>query len=82
MFNKCSLLISLPDISKWDTENITTMNALFYKCRSLFSLPDISKWNTKNVKDIGYIFSECLIIVLNYHHYLIYQNGILQMLIL
>ena len=49
MFSYCESLISLPDISKWNTTNVTNMNHMFYFCNSLKSLPDISKWNTTNV---------------------------------
>ena len=43
MFSNCSSLSSLPDISKWDTKNITDMSYMFRGCSSLSSLPDISK---------------------------------------
>ena len=29
MFSGCLLLISLPDISKWDTKNVTNMTIMF-----------------------------------------------------
>ena len=45
MFDNCSKLSSLPDISKWNTENITDMKAMFNKCSKLSPLPDISKQN-------------------------------------
>ena len=48
MFKGCSSLLSLPDISKWNINNITDMNNMFEGCSSLLSLPDISKWNTNN----------------------------------
>ena len=44
MFYNCNSLISLPDISKWNTTNVTTMSYMYCNCRSLKSLPDISKW--------------------------------------
>ena len=47
MFFRCSSLISLPDISKWDTKNVIDMSYMFCKCSSLISLPNISKWDTK-----------------------------------
>ena len=47
MFNGFSSIKSLPDISKWSTNNVIDMSYLFYNCSSLISLPDISKWNTK-----------------------------------
>ena len=52
MFYKCNSLISLPDISKWNTSNVNYMSWMFYECNSLISLPDISKWNTSKVNDI------------------------------
>ena len=48
MFHECESLKYFPDISKWDTKNVTTMKYLFDDCTSLISLPDISKWDTKN----------------------------------
>ena len=56
MFFECSSLKSLPDISKWNTNNVTDMNGLFVGCLSLKLLPDILKWNTNNVINIIYIF--------------------------
>ena len=32
MFRGCSSLISLPDISKWDTKNITNMSVMLNEC--------------------------------------------------
>ena len=54
-----SSLISLPDISEWDTRYVTDMSFMFGSCNSLKSLPDISKWNTKNVKDMNSMFNYC-----------------------
>ena len=45
MFSGCSSLQSLPDISKWNTKNVTNMSKMFKSCSSLQSLPDISKWD-------------------------------------
>ena len=59
MFYRCKSLKSLPDISKWDTSNVTNMSGIFYECNSLSSLPDISKWDTSNVTDISCIFYGC-----------------------
>ena len=44
LFNGCKSLLSLPDISKWNINNVTDMEYLFSVCESLSSLPDISKW--------------------------------------
>ena len=43
LFAGCSLLESIPDISKWNTKNIDNIYGLFAGCSSLKSLPDISK---------------------------------------
>ena len=49
MFSGCSSLISLSDISKWNTNNVKYMSEMFSKCSPLISLPDISKLNTNTV---------------------------------
>ena len=59
IFSQCNSLISLPDISKWNTINVTNMSNMFQECFSLTSLPDISSWNTSNVKDMKYMFYGC-----------------------
>ena len=55
-----SSIISLPDISEWNTEKVIDINSMFYDCTLLESLPDISKWNTKNVTNMKYLFSGCI----------------------
>ena len=62
MFTRCSSLSSLPDISKWNTNNVTNMISMFFGCSSLSSLPDISKWNTNNVTNMNNMFSKFYII--------------------
>ena len=59
MFHYCQYLSSLPDISKWNTQNVKDMNSMFCYCKLLSSLPDISKWNTQNVTDMREMFSGC-----------------------
>ena len=59
MFYNCSSLISLPNISKWNTSNIINMEYLFYNCSSLTKLPDISNWKTDNLKNMDNIFYGC-----------------------
>ena len=60
MFGGCSSLISLPDLSKWNTQNVKSIESMFNGCSSLISLPDLSKWNTNNVERKDKIFNECL----------------------
>ena len=78
MFGLCYSLSSLPDISKMNTNNVTDMSFMFFECKSLSSLPDISNWNTINVTNM----SICFMNVDHYHLYLIFQNGILIMLLI
>ena len=59
MFAGCISLISMPDISKWDTSNVSDMLALFFSCSSLKSLPDISNWKIDNVKQMENMFKGC-----------------------
>ena len=53
------LLWQIPNISKWNTINVTDMSYLFCCCENLESLPDISSWNTSNVKDMSNMISYC-----------------------
>ena len=55
----------MPDISKWNTNNIINMDFMFARCKSLLSLPDISKWNTNNLKNIYQVFAESENLVLS-----------------
>ena len=59
MYFECSSLLSLPDISNWNTNNVNNMSGMFSYCLFLSSLPDISKWNTNNVNDMSDMFSGC-----------------------
>jgi len=53
MFYRC---YNIPDISKWNTSNVTDMSYMFYRC---YNIPDISKWNTSNVNNMSYMFYKC-----------------------
>ena len=65
MFKECSSLISVPDISKWNTNNVVDINGIFNGCISLSSLPDISQWNTNNVTKMNFMFNECFNIIIS-----------------
>ena len=56
MFCGCNSLISIPNISFFNTYNVNNIDKIFYECKSLISLPDISFWNIYNVKNIYNIF--------------------------
>ena len=59
MFSECTSLLSVSDLSKWDTSNITDMSYVFYGCSSLTKLSGISEWDTKNVIYMNNLFSFC-----------------------
>ena len=56
MLYECKSLSSLPDISKWDINDVADMSSMFYYCSSLSSLPDISKWNTNKAISMILLF--------------------------
>ena len=43
MFSECSELSSLPDISKWNTNNVTDYEDIFDQCVKLSKIPNIFK---------------------------------------
>ena len=59
LFAGCSSLKYLPNISKWNIDNVIRIDRLFFGCRSLIELPDISKWNTKNIENMDSLFKNC-----------------------
>ena len=63
MYSKNNLKFELPDISKWDTSNVTNMSFMFSDCIFLTHLPDISKWNTSNITNMESIFQRCISLV-------------------
>ena len=59
LFNKCSSLSILPEISKWKVDKVRNINYIFSKCASLSTLPDLSTWNLRNVNNMIGIFQSC-----------------------
>ena len=59
MFANCLSLRSLPNISLWNTKNITNMEYLFYNCSSLLIFPKIYNWKTNNLENMNNIFYGC-----------------------
>ena len=39
MFYECNSLSSLPDISKWNTSNVTYMSDMFNECNNTLNIP-------------------------------------------
>ena len=63
IFYNCPLLTTIPDISRWNISNVTTLGGMFFNCSSLISLPDISNWNTNKIENISLMFSNCLSLI-------------------
>ena len=49
-------VLSIPDISKWDTTKVFDISEMFTNCIELTSLPDLSKWNTNSLQDAYGLF--------------------------
>ena len=60
MFYNCSSLLSIKDMSKFNTDNILNISSMFNGCSSLISLPDISNWNTNKIFDMSFLFNNCI----------------------
>ena len=59
IFQDCESLKYLPDISKWNTNNVNNMSSMFKNCSSLLDLPNISKWNINSLRKKNDMFSGC-----------------------
>ena len=59
LFQGCSLLKSISNLSKLKTNNLTNMKYLFDECSLLESISDISKWNTNNITSMRHLFNGC-----------------------
>jgi len=59
MFYGSENLISIRNISNWDTINVTNMKSMFHLCTNLKSLDKISELRVDNVIDFSYMFCGC-----------------------
>ena len=53
MFYGCTSLIDLPDISMWDTKNVTDFSEMFYDCYSLNFIPDMPLFSLQDDKNFN-----------------------------
>ena len=61
MFNSCKELISIPDISKWNINEVNDMSGMFCECSKLLLLPNnISNWKLKKSINMTDIFKGCI----------------------
>ena len=59
MFSNCTNLRVLPNISNWNTKNLTKTVDMFSNCPLITLIPDLSKWNIRSVVDISGMFENC-----------------------
>ena len=60
MFEGCSALKKLPNISDWDVGNAKSLEGIFKGCSALTELPkDIIYWDVKNVISMKDMFNGC-----------------------
>ena len=52
MFYRCHSLDKLPDITKWNINNIQDVCLIFYGCSPSLFIDDLNKWNKNNVLEI------------------------------
>ena len=62
MFENCSLIPSLPDLSKWKIEQAKHMKCMFKNCSSLLNIFDFSKWNIDQETEIDDIFEGTILL--------------------
>ena len=60
MFDGCESLISINNISNWNTYNVKNMISMFRGCKYLESLPGINDLKTDNVEYMNNMFSGCI----------------------
>jgi surface protein len=56
-FTECTSI----DVTKLDTNNVTSMSNAFYKCSKLTTL-DLSTWDTSTVENMGNMFTGCTLL--------------------
>ena len=59
MFDSCSSLTYLPNISNWNMENVTNISCMFFECSNLKFEKDKLNWNISNCTDIRSLFYKC-----------------------
>jgi surface protein len=64
MFKNCVALIALPDLGKWDTSKVTSMEGMFGDCWTLIYISNnLSEWNTSTLTTIYGMFVKCIYLI-------------------
>ena len=66
LFRGCISLISIPDISKWNTSKVSKAREIFFGCTSLVSLPNISNLENSTLLKKG-ISDKCINLLNTYN---------------
>ena len=69
MFQNCESLSSLPDVSKWNMNNVNKMNEMFKNCEMLNNWPKLSRWKIKEDTEKDNMFQGCILLDLMYDKY-------------
>ena len=59
MFDGCYNLRELPNLSRWNVENVVSMAGMFYNAKNIKSIPGIEKWNPIKLKTCSKMFFGC-----------------------
>ena len=66
LFCECKSLSCLPDLSKWNLDNIYELSDIFSGCKSQCSFPDISKIYSKSLPILNYFYDKNCINCINF----------------
>lgn len=58
-FGELTNLVDISGLSKWNVENVISMQGVFYKCENLTDISPLSGWNTSNVESFKELFQGC-----------------------
>ena len=59
MFEGCSSLTGVGDISQWATEAVADLSYMFWHCTDLTSV-DFNGWDVSKVTDLSHMFEGCI----------------------
>lgn len=59
MYQSTSSLVSVGDLSGWNTSKVTDMSWMFANCRQLTSIGNVSRWNVSSATTMQRMFANC-----------------------
>lgn len=73
MFNGCSSITTLGDLSGWDVSKVTDASYMFDFCSSITTLGDLSGWDVSSLKYAHYMFTSCSNLILDCSKWDVYK---------